>query len=198
MQITQQQRVDAIQRENLQVQREVDIVQEAVREKEALRAEAARRENLAAQEKEAMRNESRCREKLFLESNDRDKERAMKEIQRREELARKTALDEADKCIALIKELADEKRRSEIEREKRHAMQQEIERMQKEKEHAKAKRAALKLRVAEISAASVTETKTKEVRAETVTKKMDGLTPPLFQPAPVSYTHLTLPTNREV
>ena len=71
MQITQQQRADAIQRESLQVQREVDIVQEAVREKESLRAEAARRENLAAQEaarretllaeeKEALRAEAAC------------------------------------------------------------------------------------------------------------------------------------------
>ena len=56
MQITQQQRADAIQRESLQVQREVDIVQEAARretlaaqEKESLRAEAARRENLLAE-----------------------------------------------------------------------------------------------------------------------------------------------------
>ena len=51
----------------------------------------------------------------------------------------KNALDEAERRIALIKELADEKRRSEVEREKRHAMQQEIDRMQKEKEHAKTK-----------------------------------------------------------
>ena len=95
------------------MQREVDIVQEAVREKESLRAEAARRENLlaeekqnlrveAAKEKEALRNDARHREKLFLESNDRDKDRAMKEMARREELLRKTAQDEAEKRIALI------------------------------------------------------------------------------------------------
>ena len=102
MQITQQQRADAIQRESLQVQREVDIVQEAVREKEALRAEAARRETLLAEEKrdlraekeslraeaakekqnlraealqceQAIRDDARNRDKLFFDSNDRDK-----------------------------------------------------------------------------------------------------------------------------
>ena len=82
---------EAARRENL-----------AAQENESLRAEAARRENLAAQEKEAMLSDARHREKLFLESSDRDKDRAMKEMARREELVRKTALDEAEKRIACL------------------------------------------------------------------------------------------------
>ena len=108
----------------------------------------------------------------------------MKEIQRREDLARKMALEEAEKRMALTQQLADEKRRLEIEklhkeheREKRHEAQTEIERIRQEiaaeKEHARAKKAALKLRISEVTAAS-------EIKGA------------------VSYTHLTLPTNREV
>ena len=57
-----------------------------------------------------MRNDARQREKLFLESNDRDKDRAMKEIQRREDLARQMALEEAEKRMNLMQQLAEEKR----------------------------------------------------------------------------------------
>ena len=65
-------------------------------------------------------------------------------------------------------------------------MQKEIERMQQEKEHAKVKGAALKSRITEISAASVTATGNRSTRAETVTKKVDGLTLPSFEPAPTA------------
>ena len=116
MQITQQQRMDAVQRENWQLQREIDAAHEIAREKESLRTEAAKeKESLCAealQRQQAIRDDTRNRDKLFFESNDRDKERAMKEMQRREELARKTALDEAKKEMALQKELAEERQRS--------------------------------------------------------------------------------------
>jgi len=188
MQITQQQRADAIQRESLQVQREVDIVQEAARrenlaakEKESLRAEALQREK-------AIRDDARNRDKLFFDSNDRDKDRAMKEMARREELVR----NEAEKRMILMQELAEEKRRSEIEkihreheREKRHEMQKEVERIRQEKvverEHAKAKKTALKLRIAEVTAISATGNK-----SETVSTKLDGITPPSLEPAPTA------------
>ena len=129
--MAQQQHADAIQREHLYLQREAAMIQiaakekedlrvEAAQEKQNLRAEAARRENLIAEEKQnlraealqreqAIRDDVRNRDKLFFDSNDRDKERAMKEIQRREDLARKMALEEAEKRMILMQQLADEK-----------------------------------------------------------------------------------------
>ena len=57
-------------------------------------------------------------------------------------------------------------------------MQQEMDRMQKEKEHAKIKKSALKLRIAEVTATSAIENK-----GEAVMTKLDGLTPPSLEPA---------------
>ena len=82
-------RAEASRRETLLVEEEQNLRAEAAKEKQNLRAEALQRE-------QAIRDDARNRDKLFFDSNDRDKERAMREIQRREELARKTALDEAE------------------------------------------------------------------------------------------------------
>ena len=76
-------------------------------------------------------------------------------------------------------------------------MECEIERVQKEKaedrERAKAKKAALKLRVTETGATPVFDMEYKGVCAETQTKRTDGPTPPVHAPAPIAPSVVSLP-----
>ena len=77
--MAQQQHADAIQRENLMVQEKAFLAQTTVKEKEELRSEAARRENLLAKEKKDLRAEAARRENLLAEEKQNLRAEAAKE-----------------------------------------------------------------------------------------------------------------------